>query len=313
LRKKIISLGGEFLYQTKLTDLDIEESKLKRIQINGSTWIEAEVVVLAIGHSARDTFFMLSKYLNMESKPFAVGVRVMHSQERINDSQYGVSSKFLPPATYKLVYHTKDGRGVYSFCMCPGGYVVNASSEISCLAINGMSESQRDTQTANSAIVVTVSKADFGEDLFDGMKFQRELEENAYKIRNGKIPMQLYKDFLKNQESSSLGLVKPLVKGNVAFANLNDILPKFLTSSIKEAMPEFEKKISGFASDDVILLAVESRTSSPVRILREKYGVSNIDGVYPCGEGAGYAGGITSAAMDGLFIAEQIISKYQSF
>ncbi len=256
---------------------------------------------------------MLSKYLKMESKPFAVGVRVMHTQEMINNSQYKESAKYLPPANYKLTYHTKEGRGVYSFCMCPGGYVVNASSEKSRLVINGMSEQKRDTKTANSAIVVTVSKKDFGEQLFDGLKFQRKLEEEAFKIKKGAIPIQLYKDFIQKTESNELGEVKPITKGQFAFADLNKILPDFITKSIKEAMTEFDKKIKGFAKDDTIMLGVESRTSSPIRILRDENYNSNIKGIFPVGEGAGYAGGITSASIDGLKCAEKIISFYNPY
>jgi len=313
LRQKIILYGGEFLYNTKLTDLKIEKEKIKQIEINHEKWLDTEILILAIGHSARDTFEMLSKYLKMESKPFAVGVRVMHTQEMINNSQYKESAKYLPPANYKLTYHTKEGRGVYSFCMCPGGYVVNASSEKSRLVINGMSEQKRDTKTANSAIVVTVSKKDFGEQLFDGLKFQRKLEEEAFKIKKGAIPIQLYKDFIQKTESNELGEVKPITKGQFAFADLNKILPDFITKSIKEAMTEFDKKIKGFAKDDTIMLGVESRTSSPIRILRDENYNSNIKGIFPVGEGVGYAGGITSASIDGLKCAEKIISFYNPY
>lgn len=310
LRQEIIELGGEFFYHTKLTDLKVEKNQIQKIEINHQKWIDTEILILAIGHSARDTFQMLSQYLTMESKPFAVGLRVMHSQERINESQYGEAAKFLPPANYKLTYHTKSGRGVYSFCMCPGGYVVNASSEAGRLAINGMSEHNRDTANANSAIVVTVSKSDYGPNLFDGMEFQRRLEEKAFQIKNGCIPVQLYQDFVAKRESTSFGSVEAITKGSVCFADLNEILPLFIADSIKEAMPYFEKKIKGFAQGDSLLFGIESRTSSPIRIVRDEQGHSNIRGIYPSGEGAGYAGGITSAAMDGLFIAEQVIASF---
>ena len=272
------------------------------------------MTILAIGHSARDTFSMLyDKGVSMVSKPFAVGVRIQHPQEMIQLSQYGTLDKRLPVADYKLTYTTKAGRGVYSFCMCPGGYVVNSSSEEGRLAVNGMSYHARDSKNANSALVVTVGPDDFGHQPLDGVEFQKELEEKAFFYGNGEIPVQLYGDFKNGIFSTSFLGVSPVMKGNYQFSDLNQILPEIVSNSIKEAMPVFGKKISGFDREDAILAGVESRTSSPVRILRNEEGLSNILGLYPCGEGSGYAGGITTAAMDGIKVSEWIIRKYQSF
>ena len=194
--------------------------------------------------------------------------------------------------------------------MCPGGYVVNASSEKGRLAINGMSNNKRDTENANSAIVVTVGPKDYGENILDGMNYQRKLEEKAYTIGKGKIPIQLLKDFNNNKKTTSLKNVSPILKGQYQLSNLNDILPEYLSESIKEAIPNFAKKINNFDKEDAILAGIESRTSSPVRILRNEEYECNIKGIYPCGEGAGYAGGITTSAVDGIKVAEQIIKKY---
>lgn len=313
MRNKIIKMGGEFKYNSKLTDLIIENNKLKEIEINNNERLKTDILVLAIGHSARDTFKMLANYLNMESKPFAVGLRIMHNQKSINISQYGENYKYLPNASYKLTHQTKDGRGVYSFCMCPGGFVVNASSEINSLVVNGMSNNARDELTSNSAIVVTVNNKDFGNDLFSGMEFQRKLEQKAYEIGNSLIPISLYEDFKRKTISTSFKSIKPVTKGAYKFADLNEILPAFINESIIEGIEAFDKKIKGFANPDTILSGVETRTSSPVRILRNQNKESNIEGIYPCGEGAGYAGGITSAALDGIKIVEAIASKYKPF
>lgn len=315
MRKKIISMGGEFRYNTKFTDLEIENNTLVSIEVNNEETIPCDNLVLAIGHSARDTFQLLKdKNLNMEPKPFAVGIRIEHPQNMINESQYGKKyAKILPPASYKLTYTTKEKRGVYSFCMCPGGYVVNASSEEKCLAINGMSNYKRDTEDANSAIVVTVSPKDFGFDPLAGLAFQRTLEQKAYLIGQGKIPLQLYKDYKNNQTTTKIGSIIPITKGAYYFSNLNSIFPEYINTSLKEAIEYFGTKISGFNCDDALLFAVESRTSSPVKILRSEMGLSNIGGIYPCGEGAGYAGGITTSAMDGIKTAEHIASIYKNF
>ena len=311
LRNKIINMGGDIRYNSCLTNIEIQDSHIKSIEINNNEKIETEVLILAIGHSARDTFRMLNKNkIKMEPKPFAVGVRVQHPQEKINYSQYGKFKDMLPPATYKLTYHSSNGRGVYSFCMCPGGYVVNASSEDRRLAINGMSNHSRDSKNANSAIVVTVIPNDFNGNLFGGLEFQEKLEEKTYKIGEGKIPIQTLKDFMENKKTEKIGSVELEMKGDYSLANLNEILPDYIAESLKEAFINFDKKIKGFANGDTILAAIETRTSSPVRILRDELGQSNIKGIYPAGEGAGYAGGIMSAAMDGLKVAESIAKIY---
>ena len=315
MRNKIISLGGDFLYNTCLTDLRIENNILKEIEVNHNNKIPCECLILAIGHSSRDTFKMLfNKNIDMEAKPFAIGVRVQHSQDMINKSQYGEKYKnLLGSASYKLTYKASNDRGVYSFCMCPGGYVVNASSEENKLAINGMSYHKRDSKNANSAIIVTIFPRDFGEHPLDGIEYQRNLEEKAYQLGSGNIPVQLLKDFINNKNSTSFGKVEPIFKGNYKFSNLNELLPNEISNSLKESFPYFGKKIKGFDDGDTILAGIESRTSSPVRIKRNEKLESNIKGIYPCGEGAGYAGGITSASMDGIKIAEEIAKTYMPF
>lgn len=312
IRNKIIDQGGTFYYSTCLSDINIQDNKVVSIEINHKEIIETDILVLAIGHSARDTFKMLlTKGINLQPKPFAVGLRIQHSQEIINKSQYGENYKLLPPASYKLTYQTKSGRGVYSFCMCPGGYVVNASSEPGRLAINGMSNHKRDTTNANSALVVTVGPKDYGSSPLDGMNYQRTLEEKAYNLGNGKIPIQLLKDFNNNNATTKLGDLFPVLKGDYQLSNLNEILPDYISNSIKEAIPNFAKKIKYFDKENTILAGIESRTSSPIRIPRDENFESNITGIYPCGEGAGYSGGITTSAIDGIKVAEAIISTYK--
>ena len=313
IRNSIIRLGGEFRYSACLTDIFVQDGKVVGIEINGKEQISCSLQVLAIGHSARDTFSMLySRGLEMKAKPFAVGVRIQHPQSMIQMSQYGTMDSRLPVADYKLTYTTKKGRGVYSFCMCPGGYVVNASSEEGRLAVNGMSYHARDSKNANSALVVNVTPEDFGTHPLDGVSFQRELEEKAYLYGSGNIPVQLYDDFRSGIFSTQFGDFLPVMKGSYTFGDLNEILPSFVTDSICEAMPVFGRRIAGFNRGDAILAGVESRTSSPVRILRDDNGEANIKGLYPSGEGSGYAGGITTAAMDGIKVAEWIIGRYHN-
>ena len=308
MRNKIISNGGKIYYNSKLEDIVIENNEVQSIIVNGKS-IPCKNLILAIGHSARDTFEMLStKDLDMSAKPFAVGVRIEHPQKLIDIHQYGEKYyKQLPPASYKLTYQTKQNRGVYSFCMCPGGYVVNASSEEGLLAVNGMSNHARDTENANSALVVTISPEDFGNNPLDGIKFQRELERKAYIEGNSLIPVQLYKDYKANEKSTSINSINVITKGSYSLGNLNNIFPSYINESLKEAIEYFNTKIEGYSNPDAILLGVESRTSSPVRIPRDENGLSKIKGLYPCGEGCGYAGGITTAAIDGLKTAENII------
>ena len=320
MREHLISLGAEYRFLSQVTDLEIEHGELTAVYVNGTERIPTRVCVLAPGHSARDTFRMLSdRGLIMEPKAFAAGVRIEHPQDMIDLSQYGrASDPLLGPAPYKLTHQAADGRGVYSFCMCPGGYVVNASSEKGLLAVNGMSYFKRDSANANSAILVTVTPEDFmpdkPQDLPDalaGTAFQADLERKAFMAAGGKIPQQLYADFLKGTASSSYGDVRTRVRGEAAFADLTSILPEFMARDIGEGISAFGRKIRGFDRPDAILSGVESRSSSPVRIVRDEKYVSNIDGIYPCGEGCGYAGGITSASMDGMRCAEAIIKRFR--
>ena len=312
MRNKIISLGGEFRYNSCLTDINVSDNKAVSVVVNGSEVIPCDVLVLAIGHSARDTFRMLhSKGIDMCNKPFAVGLRVMHPQDMISYNQYGEFYKYLRPASYKLTYNC-NGRGVYSFCMCPGGYVVNASSEEERLVVNGMSNHEKESGIANSAIVVTVNESDYGYDLFDGVRFQEKLEECAYRIGNGFIPVQRYGDYVNNVKSNNFGKILPMIKGKYTFSNLNLLFDSSINSSIRDAFNYFNTKIKGFNDDDTILAGVESRTSSPIKIIRNDNYESNVFGIYPAGEGAGYAGGIVSAAVDGIKVFESIASKYKN-
>lgn len=310
IRNRITELGGKVLFDTKLENVIYDENVLTEIEITDGRKIKCDKLILATGHSARDTFYMLNdRGVDMEAKPFAVGVRVEHPQEIIGMNQYGELYKSLPVADYKLTYTTKSGRGVYSFCMCPGGYVVNASSENGRLAVNGMSNYLRDSENANSAIVVTISPSDFGGDSpLSGIEFQRKWEEAAYNAAGGMIPVQLLSDFNEGKISTSFGDVKPQTKGGYKFGNVRKSLPDFIGDAISEGMNAFDKRIKGFGRDDALILGIESRTSSPVKILRDESLQSNIKGIYPCGEGAGYAGGITSAAMDGIRVAKEILS-----
>ena len=312
IRNKIISMGGDFLFNTTLTDINIRNGKVVSVVLNNDREVDTDILVLALGHSARDTFEILyEKGINITSKPFAVGVRVQHLQKDIDRSQYGEENlKFIGKASYKLTYQTKNKRGVYTFCMCPGGYVLNASSEEGHLAVNGMSNHERESENANSAVIVTISEKDYGEGPLAGIKYQRLLEEKAFKLGNGAIPIQTLGDFKLNKETDELGKIKPVIKGQYKYSNLRDVFSPEISSSIIEAMDYFDHKISGFCSDDVILAAVESRTSSPIRIIRNDDLESNIEGIYPAGEGAGYAGGITSAAVDGVKVAEAIARKF---
>lgn len=316
IRGMIQELGGEVRFRSQLTDIRVKDGKLRSVIVNGSEEIPAQCLVLAIGHSARDTFGLLNdRGFAMEAKSFAVGLRAEHPQTLINRWQYGCEEHpLLGAANYKLTHKCRDGRGVYSFCMCPGGYVVNASSEEGRLAVNGMSYQDRGSRNANSALIVTVTPEDFaGKDVLAGVEFQRKLEEKAYALGEGKIPLQLYGDFKKNQPSQKLGGVLPCLKGGYRLANVRELLPERLNAALIEGMEAFERIIPGFSREDCLLSGVESRTSSPVRILRDENFQSSLGGIYPCGEGAGYAGGITSAAMDGLKVGEAIVKNLINF
>lgn len=325
MRKKIQTWGGEVYFEKKVTDILFENGKVESLIINEAEKIDAECVVLAIGHSARDTFYMLlEKGIIMENKDFAVGFRVEHPQKLIDEEMYGEEmAKKLPPAPYKVTAKTSSGRGVYSFCMCPGGYVVNASSEEKRLAINGMSYSKRDSKSANSAIIISVTPKDFPSDKpLSGIEFQRKLEEKAYLLGDGNIPYMTYGELCE-----MLNVKIPIncsksrffedflgnAKGNVKKADLSRFFTSEMMESFVEGMNHFEKIIPGFNHPDTKIYAVESRTSSPVRIVRDNETLeSNFAGFYPCGEGAGYAGGITSAGMDGIKVAEKIATIYKT-
>ena len=323
MRKKIEAWGGEVRFGAKVTDFGIENGRLTSITVNETEKIAAETAVLAIGHSARDTFFKLCENkISMEAKSFAVGVRIEHPQKMITEDQYGPEAPdFLGAAPYKLTNQCENGRGVYSFCMCPGGYVVNASSEAERTCVNGMSYSDREGKNANSAMIVTVTPEDYRPyhvegtpDVLDGVAFQRALEHAAWEAGKGKVPVQLFGDFCENRVSTALGEVTPSICGEWTFANLREVLPTFIGDSLVEGIRASERKIHGFSRPDAVLSGVEARTSSPVRIVRnETLESSSLTGLYPCGEGAGYAGGITSAAMDGLKTAEEIAKKYMNF
>lgn len=316
LREHMIAMGAEFYFETKMTGLVTGQDQIRGVRVTdhqGERVIHTGCCILCIGHSARDTFLTLYEQgVKMEHKPFAVGLRVQHSQEMINEVQYGEGwkTKHLPPADYKMSYTVKSGRSVYSFCMCPGGYVVNASSEPERTAVNGMSYHGRDSGNANSAIVVTVDHTDYGEGVFDGMRFQQELEHRAYLQGNGKLVLQRLSDFTAS--SSGDEELSPKVKGQYLWGNIRGILPDSLSLDFKDAMQYFGTVMDGFDRTDTILCGIESRTSSPVKIIRGEDFQSNIRGLYPCGEGAGYAGGITSAALDGVKVAEKVIMLYNN-
>ncbi|MCR4590273.1 MAG: FAD-dependent oxidoreductase [Lachnospiraceae bacterium] len=315
IRQDIIDHGGQVRFNTCFTGFETDnDGLLSSIILNGKEKLPCEKLILAPGHSARDTFEMLNNSrVKMEPKSFAMGVRVQHRQDDINRAMYGDDSDIGTPASYKLTFHAPDGRGVYSFCMCPGGYVVNSSSEDKSLCINGMSYSGREGKNANSAIVVTVTPDDFTEEygeygVLSGMEFQRELERKAFSACNGLIPCQTFEDFKNNRISASFGEIEPEFRGSCGFSNIREILPDYISGDIISAFESFGKKIRGFDRGDALLSAVESRTSSPVRILRNEYFLSSVPGIFPAGEGAGYAGGIMSAAIDGLKCAEALCS-----
>lgn len=313
IRKKIIELGGEVRFECRLSAIESTDGRVTAV-ITDKGKIETDSLVLAVGHSARDTFYELAEEgITLEKKPFAVGVRIEHRQSDISRAQYGEAAKMLPPADYMLTYTTKAGRGVYTFCMCPGGYVVAAASEEGRLVVNGMSEYARDSENANSALLVQVGPEDFPSDnVLAGVEFQRRIEEKAFKAGGGdySAPIQRLGDFMEGRVSEKEGDVHHSYRPGTRFADLNDVLPEFVCDSIKEAIPALGRKLSGFDSPDAIMTGAETRSSSPVRIVRDESGQSvSLKGLYPTGEGAGYAGGIVSAAVDGVRQAENIIKE----
>lgn len=316
MRNYIISKGGKFIFDTKVIDFNITNNKITSVickDENSIYEISATYVILAIGHSSRDTFKKLyEKGIHMEKKNFSVGLRIEHLQADINKSQFGNSKLHLPPADYKLSYHLPNGRSCYTFCMCPGGVVIASSSEKNTIVTNGMSNYLRDGTNANSAVLVNVTPDDFPTNSpLSGMYFQKDLEEKAF-ILGGKnyfAPVQRVEDFLNNRKSEFIGNIKPSYIPGFTLSNLQDILPDFVTDTLKQSIPYFDTKLKGFANPDSILTGVETRSSSPIRILRDQNLISNITGLYPCGEGAGYAGGIMSASVDGIKCAIAILES----
>ncbi|HFQ5107433.1 TPA: NAD(P)/FAD-dependent oxidoreductase [Vibrio vulnificus] len=313
MRAKILELGGEIRFSTRVDDIHMEDGQITGVTLSNGEELKSRHVVLAVGHSARDTFEMLhERGVYMEAKPFSVGFRIEHKQSMIDEARFGpnAGNPILGAADYKLVHHCKNGRTVYSFCMCPGGTVVAATSEEGRVVTNGMSQYSRAERNANSAIVVGISpEIDYPGDPLAGIRFQRELESNAYRLggENYDAPAQKIGDFLKGRDPSALGDVEPSFTPGIKLTDLEKALPPFAIEAIREAIPAFDRKIKGFASEDGLLTGVETRTSSPVCIKRDKeYQSVNLKGFYPAGEGAGYAGGILSAGIDGIKVAEAV-------
>ena len=320
IRNEIIRLGGEVRFDTLVTDIITENGSIKGVVVNNNETIESEVVILAIGHSARDTYKMLyNRGVTIIQKPFAIGARIEHPQELINKSQYKefYNHPRLGAADYRLIEHTSNLRTAYTFCMCPGGSVIASASNEFEVVTNGMSEHARDKVNANSAFLVNVIPSDFGsEDPLAGVYFQEKYERLAYELggKNYNAPVQLVGDFLNDKVSTSLGNVEPSYKPGYTFVDLRECLPEFVTSTMKEALQKLDNKLNGFAMHDAVLTGVETRSSAPIRIVRDEETLQSINtkNLYPCGEGAGYAGGIVTAAVDGIKCAEKIIEKYSS-
>ena len=312
MRASIEALGGEFRFQCKVTDIVIENGQVRGVVLAGGEHIASDHVVLAVGHSARDTFHMLhQRGVYVEAKPFSVGFRIEHPQSLIDRARYGnyAGHKILGAADYKLVHHCKNGRSVYSFCMCPGGTVVAATSEEGRVVTNGMSQYSRNERNANAGIVVGIKPEDYPGGVLAGIDFQRHWESAAYEAggRNYNAPAQCVGDFLAGRASTALGEVTPSYKPGVTMTDLATCIPDYAIDAIREALPAFDRQIKGFAMDDAVLTGVETRTSSPIRIKRNAvYESINTRGLYPAGEGAGYAGGILSAAVDGIEVAEAV-------
>lgn len=312
IRATIEELGGEIHFQRRVTDVDIDQGQVRGVQLEDGEYLASSHVVLAVGHSARDTFEMLcDRGVYIEPKPFSIGFRIEHPQSLINHCRFGdqAGNKLLGSADYKLVHHCENGRSVYSFCMCPGGKVVAAASEPGRLVTNGMSEYARNESNANSAIVVGITPEDYPPGPLGGIALQRSLEERAFELggRSYEAPGQLVGDFLAGQPSTAFGSVTPSYKPGIKLGDLSESLPEYAIAAIREALLAFDKKIHGFAMADAVLTGIETRTSSPIRIKRDaQYQSINTMGLYPAGEGAGYAGGILSAGIDGIKVAEAV-------
>lgn len=318
IRREVIELGGEVRFGAKLVGLESENGALcaaRYVQNGVEEVLPCERLILAIGHSARDSFeFIRDMGIDMERKPFSMGARIEHKQAAVDLAQYGRErGEELPPADYSLNVHLPDGTSAYTFCMCPGGEVFAAASEEGAVVTNGMSYSKRDGENANAALLVTLHTEDFpGDDVLAGMYWQREIERRAYEYTGSyKAPAQLVGDFLSGRESTAPGTVKPSYMPGVHWGSIEQVLPERITKVMKNAIPELGKKLRGFDAHDAVLTAPETRSSSPVRIIRDKSFQSSLQGLYPCGEGAGYAGGITSAAVDGLRCAEAVIDAME--
>jgi uncharacterized FAD-dependent dehydrogenase len=322
MRKKIIDLGGEFRFSTRVEKLDLEAAgdghKIKGLFLSGGEYLSCKQVILAVGHSARDTFQALyDQGVYIEAKPFSIGFRIEHEQSMIDSSRFGdnAGNEILGAADYKLVHHCKNGRTVYSFCMCPGGTVVAAASEPGRVVTNGMSQYSRHERNANSAIVVGITpEQDYPDNPLAGIELQRSLETLAYKVggENYHAPAQLIGDFLAGNTSAEVGDVKPSYTPGITLSDLSTVVPDYVTAAIREAIPAFERQIKGFAKADGLLTGVETRTSSPICIKRgADYQSINVQGLYPAGEGAGYAGGIWSAGIDGIRVAEALALAFE--
>ncbi|MBC7405627.1 MAG: NAD(P)/FAD-dependent oxidoreductase [Cytophaga sp.] len=318
MRTNIEALGGEIRFQQKVTDFDIQDGQMHGLTINDNEYLSADHVVLAIGHSARDTFELVhQRGIYVEAKPFSIGFRIEHPQSLIDNARFGANAgnKILGSADYKLVHHATNGRSVYSFCMCPGGTVVAAASEPGRVVTNGMSQYSRNERNANSAIVVGITPADYPEHALAGIDFQRKLESLAYELggENYNAPAQLVGDFLAKRASTTLGSVIPSYQPGITLCDLAAALPAYAIDAIREALPAFDKQIKGFSMKDAVITGVETRTSSPIRIKRKDDNLQSVNtkGLYPAGEGAGYAGGILSAAIDGIKVAEAVAQSIQ--
>ncbi|WP_416334528.1 NAD(P)/FAD-dependent oxidoreductase [Anaerococcus sp. DFU013_CI05] len=315
MREEIKSNGGEFYFSHHLDGINITDKKVKNISINGNN-IESGAYVIAIGHSARDTFEMLSDKIPMENKNFAVGFRIEHKRQTINNSQYNgkdtdLEGNPLPAASYNLSYNDKEsGLSAYTFCMCPGGYVVNASSEENMTCVNGMSYHDRDGENSNAAIIVTIGEEIYGNNLLDGMRFQREIEKKAFNLTKGDVPVQKFIDFKENIETTDLGDIKPSIESAYKLSNLRGIYPAAIDKMVIQAVDYMGNRLSGFSDNDAILSGVETRSSSPIRMLRDEENKSkDISNLYVIGEGSGHSGGIVSSAVDGIKTAEAILSR----
>lgn len=315
MREEIKSNGGEFYFSHHLDGINITDKKVKNISINGNN-IESGAYVIAIGHSARDTFEMLSDKISMENKNFAVGFRIEHKRQTINNSQYNgkdtdIEGNPLPAASYNLSYNDKEsGLSAYTFCMCPGGYVVNASSEENMTCVNGMSYHDRDGENSNAAIIVTIGEEIYGNNLLDGMRFQREIEKKAFNLTKGDVPVQKFIDFKENKETTVLGKINPSIESAYKLANLRGIYPDIIDEMLIKSIDYMGNRLRGFSADDSILSGVETRSSSPIRMLRDEENKSQgISNLYVIGEGSGHSGGIVSSAVDGIKTAESILSR----